>query len=91
MGFTASLNKTLVQNGVTVRSGLSEYNLCILANLGINPIFMHKKSPDSVSYQGSLNLSLTTTYSHMGSPTLPSAMALFTSEFGMGSGGSTPL
>ena len=27
----------------------------------------------------------------MGSPTLPSAMALFTSEFGMGSGGSTPL
>jgi hypothetical protein len=34
---------------------------------------------------------LTTTYSHMGSPTLPSAMALFTSEFGMGSGGSTPL
>ncbi len=64
----------------------------IPASLDFPPAFLEpKKSPDSVSYQGSLNLSLTTTYSHMGSPTLPSAMALFTSEFGMGSGGSTPL
>ena len=31
------------------------------------------------------------TYSHMGSPTLPSALGGFTSEFGMGSGGSRPL
>ena len=31
------------------------------------------------------------TYSHMGSPTLPSAMLRFTAEFGMGSGGSKAL
>ena len=30
-------------------------------------------------------------YSHMGTPTLPSALLHFTSEFGMGSGGSTML
>ena len=30
-------------------------------------------------------------YSHMGTPTLPSALLHFTSEFGMGSGGSTAL
>ena len=28
-------------------------------------------------------------YSHMGAPTLPSALTRFTSEFGMGSGGTT--
>jgi hypothetical protein len=31
------------------------------------------------------------TYSHMGTPTLPSAQLHFTSEFGMGSGGATAL
>ena len=31
------------------------------------------------------------TYSHMGTPTLPSAMHRFTAEFGMGSGGSNAL
>ena len=31
------------------------------------------------------------TYSHMGTPTLPSAQLRFTSEFGMGSGGTTVL
>ena len=30
-------------------------------------------------------------YSHMGTPTLPSALLRFTSEFGMGSGGTTVL
>ena len=30
-------------------------------------------------------------YSHMGTPTLPSALTHFTSEFGMGSGGATSL
>ena len=30
-------------------------------------------------------------YSHMGTPTLPSALLHFTSEFGMESGGSTAL
>jgi hypothetical protein len=31
------------------------------------------------------------TYSHMGTPTLPSAMHHFTAEFGMGSGGTNAL
>jgi hypothetical protein len=30
-------------------------------------------------------------YSHMGTPTLPSALSSFTSEFGMGSGGTYSL
>ena len=38
-----------------------------------------------------LNRSLAMTYSHMGTPTLPSALLRFTSEFGMGSGGATVL
>ena len=37
------------------------------------------------------NGSLAMTYSHMGTPTLPSALLRFTSEFGMGSGGATVL
>ena len=48
-----------------------------------------KKKPSCVA--GFLNRSLTMTYSHMGTPTLPSAMLRFTSEFGMGSGGSKAL
>jgi hypothetical protein len=35
--------------------------------------------------------SLAMSYSHMGTPTLPSAQLRFTSEFGMGSGGATVL
>ena len=35
--------------------------------------------------------SLAMSYSHMGTPTLPSAQLRFTSEFGMGSGGTTAL
>ena len=38
-----------------------------------------------------LNRSLAMSYSHMGTPTLPSALTHFTAEFGMGSGGSTLL
>ena len=53
--------------------------------------FLRRKKAPTISDQGFLFKILITTYSHMGSPTLPSAMALFTSEFGMGSGGSTPL
>ena len=34
---------------------------------------------------------LAMSYSHMGTPTLPSALLRFTSEFGMGSGGATVL
>ena len=36
-------------------------------------------------------LMLAVPYSHMGRPTLPSALRRFTSEFGMGSGGTTAL
>ena len=36
-------------------------------------------------------LTLAVTYFHMGTPTLSSAMTRFTSEFGMGSGGSMSL
>ncbi len=35
-----------------------------------------------------MNNELAMTYSHMGNPTLPSALRGFTSEFGKGSGGS---
>ena len=42
-------------------------------------------------YRAFLNRCLAMTYSHMGPPTLPSAQLHFTSEFGMGSGGSTTL
>ena len=42
-------------------------------------------------YRAFLIGSLAMTYSHMGTPTLPSAQLRFTSEFGMGSGGTTAL
>ena len=48
------------------------------------------KSP-TLSNRAFLNRSLAMTYSHMGTPTLPSAQLRFTSEFGMGSGGTTVL
>ena len=38
--------------------------------------------------RGISNNELAMTYSHMGNPTLPSALRGFTSEFGKGSGGS---
>ncbi len=47
----------------------------------------HKKHPRSFE-RGCLNNELAMTYSHMGNPTLPSALRGFTSEFGKGSGGS---
>ena len=50
----------------------------------------HKKTR-TIASSGFLIRSLTMTYSHMGTPTLPSAMNRFTSEFGMGSGGSDSL
>ncbi len=37
------------------------------------------------------NKNLAMSYSHMGTPTLPSAQLRFTSEFKMGSGGTTAL
>jgi hypothetical protein len=50
-----------------------------------------KKPRLDCSKRGLLNKSLTVTYSHMAKATLPSAQDVFTSEFGMGSGGSRPL
>ena len=44
-----------------------------------------KKSP---SEEGRINNELAMTYSHMANATLPSALSGFTTEFGMGSGGS---
>ncbi len=46
--------------------------------------FGHSGTPPEIG-------SLAMTYSHMGTPTLPSALLRFTSEFGMGSGGSKVL
>jgi hypothetical protein len=48
------------------------------------------KSP-TLTNRASLNRRLAMSYSHMGTPTLPSALLRFTSEFGMGSGGATVL
>ena len=50
-----------------------------------------RKKARYISNGLSLNRSLAMTYSHMGTPTLPSAQLHFTSEFGMGSGGTTAL
>ncbi len=44
-----------------------------------------------MSAQGVTEQSLAVTYSRMANATLPSARVRFTSEFGMGSGGTTPL
>lgn len=55
-----------------------------------NRIVSHKKTPDGFP-SGVLNKCLTMTYSHMGSPTLPSAQSRFTTEFEMGSGGTNSL
>ena len=52
--------------------------------------FQTAKSP-TLSNRAFLIRSLAMSYSHMGTPTLPSALLRFTSEFGMGSGGTTVL
>ena len=44
-----------------------------------------------ITWEGIEGFSKAVTYSHMGNPTLPSAMYHFTAEFGMGSGGSNTL
>jgi hypothetical protein len=49
------------------------------------------KAPITRVIGACFNKSLTVTYSHMAKATLPSAQDVFTSEFGMGSGGSRPL
>ena len=46
------------------------------------------KPPHPYQDEGVWNNELAMTYSHMGNPTLPSALRGFTSEFGKGSGGS---
>ena len=53
--------------------------------------FAQKQNPRHV-WRGFCGIkTLAMTYSRMGKATLPSARVRFTSEFGMGSGGSTPL
>ena len=49
-----------------------------------------KKIPEP-NGSGILNKSLAVSYFHMGTPTLSSALSRFTSEFGMGSGGTNSL
>ena len=51
---------------------------------------LESKKP-AITLRAFLNRSLAMSYSHMGTPTLPSALLRFTSEFGMGSGGTTAL
>ena len=64
-------------------------------NRAIKTMVRELKIPNSkkptLSNRAFLNRSLAMSYSHMGTPTLPSALLHFTSEFGMGSGGSTAL
>ena len=50
-----------------------------------------KKNPDQQLLIGVCIKSLAVSYFHMGTPTLSSALSGFTSEFGMGSGGSRSL
>ena len=51
-----------------------------------------QKRPDRLRDRGVAHFkSLAMTYSRVSKPTLPSALDVFTSEFGMGSGGSRPL
>src|SRR6056297_3508655 len=54
------------------------------------PTSIYKKNPVPYWY-GVLNKCLAVTYSHTANAALPSALLRFTSEFGMGSGGSTVL
>ena len=56
----------------------------------IASILGHKKTPDTF-VSGVLYLNLAMSYSHMGNPTLPSALSGFTSEFEKGSGGARSL
>ena len=55
--------------------------------IGIGP----KKKPQEKCFLGFSNKCLAVTYSHTANAALPSALVRFTSEFGMGSGGSIPL
>src|SRR5690625_3170400 len=50
-----------------------------------------KKNPEASFSFGVWNKCLAVTYSHTANAALPSALARFTSEFGMESGGSAPL
>ena len=54
-------------------------------------IFLQTAKSPTLSYRAFLIRSLAMSYSHMGTPTLPSALTRFTSEFGMGSGGTMSL
>ena len=59
-------------------------------SIGVTLQIPESKKPATL-LRAFLNRSLAMSYSHMGTPTLPSAQLRFTSEFGMGSGGATAL
>ena len=61
-----------------------------MAIAGISEFISKSKKPATL-LRAFLKRSLAMSYSHMGTPTLPSAQLRFTSEFGMGSGGTTAL
>ena len=75
--------------------GVTAFNSTIIKPESKNIIKPESKKPDAFASGFSCSFerirSLAMSYSHMGTPTLPSAQLRFTSEFGMGSGGTTAL
>ena len=62
-----------------------------LARIDEGHILLGIKKPQPLARLGLSIKCLTMSYSHMGTPTLPSALSSFTSEFDMGSGGTYSL
>ena len=60
-------------------------------NAALNTLKTQNEKSPTLSSRAFRMRSLAMSYSHMGTPTLPSALTRFTSEFGMGSGGATAL
>ena len=74
-------------------SDISHTTVGATAQLVINGVFSNVRKQKTRLFRIGFLLirSLAMSYSHMGTPTLPSALLRFTSEFGMGSGGATVL
>ena len=64
---------------------------CGLHVLRYNKLNIRNAKSRALARLFDLKRSLVMSYSHMGTPTLPSALLRFTSEFGMDSGGTTVL
>jgi hypothetical protein len=73
-----------------LRSKRSEGSVAVVRDL-VTARARHNKKPGLNEQTGFPNWRLAVTYSHTGTPALPSAMHRFTSEFDMGSGGSNAL